>query len=73
MLTAVESSTGFEALRTLVKGYLDEGIPTEQLVEDLEQIRALVPEEIEDSVLDVMDLLIGWCAPTARLTNRKEN
>lgn len=73
MLTVIESLNGFETLGILVKEYLDEGIPSEQLVEDLDQIRALVPEDIEDSVLDVMDLLVGWCAPTARLTNRKED
>jgi hypothetical protein len=73
MLTAVESSDGSKALRALVQGYLDEDIPSEQLVEDLDQIRALLPEEVEDSVLDVMDLLVGWCAPSARLTKRQES
>jgi hypothetical protein len=68
MLIAVESSNGFENLRTLVKGYLDDGIPSDQILEDLSQIRALVPENVEESVLDVMDLLVGWCAPQFRLT-----
>ena len=67
MLIAVESSQGFADLRGLVKRYLDEGIPSDQLLEDLSQIRALVPEDIEESVLEVMDLLVGWCAPGFRL------
>jgi hypothetical protein len=71
MLTAVESSYGFDELRSLVKRYLDSGIPSNQLLEDLSQIRALVPEDVEESVLDVMDLLVGWCAPEFRLTSRE--
>jgi hypothetical protein len=50
-----------------VQEYLDEGIPPDQLVEDLSQITALVPEEAEDSVIDDMDLLVGWCTPGSRL------
>ena len=67
MLIAVESSHGFDNLRALVKQYLDDGIRAEQLLEDLTQIRALVPEHVEELVLDVMDLLVGWCAPEFRL------
>lgn len=69
MLNAVESSDGFANLRALVKRYLDDGIPSDLLLEDLDEIRALVPEDVEDSVLDVMDNLTGWCAPHARLIN----
>lgn len=67
MLDAVESPEGFERLRDLVKGLLDSGLSEESLLEDLTQIRALVPDEVEDQVLDVMDLLVGWCAPQYKL------
>jgi hypothetical protein len=73
MLIAVESSHGFDGLRTLVKRYLDDGIPSDQLLEDLSQIRALVPEDVEESVLDVMDLLVGWCAPEFRLASHEKD
>jgi hypothetical protein len=63
MLIAVESYGGFDALRSLVKQYLDDGVRAEQLLEDLDQIRALLPDDVEELVLDVMDLLVGWCAP----------
>jgi hypothetical protein len=72
MLIAVESSGGFDNLRALVKRYLDKGIQGEQLLDDLSQIRALVADDLEESVLDVMDLLVGWCAPEFRL-DRNEN
>jgi hypothetical protein len=67
MLLAAESALGFENLRALVKSYLDDGTSADQLLEDLDQIRALVPEETEEFIMDVMDLLTGWCAPQARL------
>jgi hypothetical protein len=71
MLIAVESSHGFDDLRALVKRYLDSGIPSGQLLEDLSQIRALVPDDVEETVLDVMDLLVGWCAPAFKLSSRE--
>jgi hypothetical protein len=67
MLQAMEGTDGFASLRDLVKRHLDGGASREVLLEDLSQIRALVPEHIEDLVLNVMDLLTGWCAPSARL------
>jgi hypothetical protein len=73
MLIAVESAQGFSGLRALVKRYLDDGIPVDQLLEDLSQIRALVSEHTEESVLDVMDLLVGWCAPEFKLTPDRED
>lgn len=70
MINAVESAQGFDQLRSLAQKFLDEGVPADQLLEDLDQIRALVSEEIEETVLDVMDLLVGWCAPRFRLVPR---
>ena len=67
MLTAVENADGFERLRVVVKRLLDEGAAGTILLEDLGQIRGLVSAEDEDKVLDVMDLLTGWCAPEFRL------
>jgi hypothetical protein len=67
MIAAVELEQGFEALRCVVKALLAAGQPGESLLEDLSSIRALVSEDLEDKVLDVMDLLTGWCAPSERL------
>jgi hypothetical protein len=71
MMKAVESPQAFGRLRDLVKQFVDEGVPPDQLLDDLSQIRALVSEETEESVLDVMDLLVGWCAPEFRIIPRK--
>ncbi len=67
MLLAVEHHEGFERLRDVVKQLLDEGAPGEGLLEDLGQVSGLVSTADEDKVLDVMDLLVGWCAPGFRL------
>jgi hypothetical protein len=72
MLAAVESEDdGREQLRLVVKGYVDGGVDPDLLLEDLSQISGLVAPEIEDDVLDVMDLLTGWCASSARLVPPK--
>jgi hypothetical protein len=71
MLTAVESARGFDSLKELVQRYLDEGIRADLLVEDLSQVRVLVSDDVEETVLDVMDLLVGWCAPQFRLVRRR--
>lgn len=70
MLHSVESDPGFVNLRSVVQATLDDGIHGGVLLEDLEQIRGLVSDRLEDMVLDVMDLLVGWCAPSAVLRRR---
>lgn len=67
MLAAVELPEGRERLRSLVERMLADRIPTETLLDDLSGIRGLVSQDVEDKILDVMDLLVGWCAPSARL------
>jgi hypothetical protein len=70
MMDAVEGAGGFESLRGLVQRFLDEGSPPDLVLEDLSQIRALVSETNEELVLDVMDLIAGWCAPQFKLSPR---
>jgi N-acetylmuramic acid 6-phosphate (MurNAc-6-P) etherase len=72
MLEAAESPGGFSRLRDLVQNLLDSGLSEESLLEDLGEIRALVPEDVEDLIMEVMDLLVGWCAPSARLRRRTD-
>jgi len=67
MTTAVKAPEGLKSLKTVVSSYLNDDIPVETLSEDLEQIRSLVSPDREDTVLDVMDFLNGWCAPSAKL------
>ncbi|MGH3144265.1 MAG: hypothetical protein ACRDTR_00510 [Rubrobacter sp.] len=59
-----------------IRGYaaalLDTGYPREELYEDFERARTMLegrgaPDGAEDAVLDVMDFLVGWCSPGAKL------
>jgi hypothetical protein len=47
------------------------GESREELLHELEVYRGLLRdmgrEDLEDDVLDVMDFITGWCAPSARL------
>lgn len=70
MLEAAESDDTAIVLRDLVQNLLDAGHSEESLLEDLNEIRALVPEDVEEGIMAVMDLLVGWCAPSARLRRR---
>jgi hypothetical protein len=70
MLRAVEAPGGGDRLGSLIQDLLDEGIATEELLEDLTELHALLPEDKEEAMLDVMDALTGWCAPSARLEPR---
>lgn len=67
MLFAVEEGSGFEDLRVVVKAYIDQGMSVLVIMEDLEQIRGLLPEQQENHVLDVMDLAIGYCRAEIRI------
>ncbi len=66
-LQAALSADGYESLVALVQQQLDQGDTAETLVADLTDVRPFLPSESEDDVLDVMDRLVGWCAPSARL------
>jgi hypothetical protein len=63
--TAVEQSE--ETLRQAVRNGLHDGVSGDDLLADLQAIRAGLSEEVEDRVLYVMDELVGWCGPHARL------
>jgi hypothetical protein len=67
MIAAVEGHEGFEALKVVVRQFVSEDVPLQVLMNDLDQIRGLVSDEDEDSVLDVMDLVVGYCGPNARI------
>lgn len=70
IIAAAESGDGFTNLREVVQTMLDDGVHADTLLDDLGQVRGLVTEAQEEIVLDVMDLVVGWCAPSARLKPR---
>ena len=66
-LVAAVTARGFVGLRGLVTRLVEVGVPTEELLGDLEAIRPRVADDAEAHVLDVMDLLVGWCGPEFRI------
>lgn len=67
MRESVLEPSGFESLRRLVQDELDAGTPADELLAALETVRLAVDLTSEEKVLDVMDLIVGWCSPSARL------
>ena len=70
MLEAVEGPSGFQSLRGVVVDLVEAGMSPDLLIEDMEQLRALISEEHEDIMLEVMDQLVGYCAPRTRILPR---
>lgn len=60
-----------DALYDLSRELLDSGYPREVLLDDFKrmifELRERGDEAREDDVMEVLDVLTGWCAPSARL------
>ena len=65
---ALQSANPVHALRQVAHNMLEEGTTRDALLNQFEQtrlqLRAENREADEDTVLDVMDFLTGWCSPT---------
>ncbi len=68
---ALHAEDPLQRLVEVVQGLLAQGHEREALVEEFEGFRKVLEdagrEEDEDVVLDVMDSLVGWCSPGARI------
>ena len=59
-----------EALTTLsafIRELRAQGEPKETILARLQELRTSVSDEQEDILLEVMDFLVGWCSPQARI------
>ncbi|MCC7422801.1 MAG: hypothetical protein IT428_21190 [Planctomycetaceae bacterium] len=74
---ALGSDNSFSSLRSLAKELLDEGRRQEDVLRQFEEYRTILQdahdEAGEEIVLDVMDLISGWCSPEARLAKETSN
>jgi len=57
----------FCALRTLLSKALRDGEEREALLGTMEELRKSASDDQEDILLDVMDCVVGWCGPHAKL------
>lgn len=68
---ALASADSFAQLRSLAERLLAEGHSREDVLERFEavrrQLREAGREAEEDALTDVMDCLVGWCGPHAKL------
>ncbi len=60
-----------DALQDQVERMIDSGASRDALYEDLKrlalELRRDGRDDLEDEVMAVMDVLVGWCAPSARI------
>jgi hypothetical protein len=59
-------------IRGYAAGLLDTGYPRDELYRDLERARSVLerrgaPEQVEDTILDVMDFLVGFSSSHMKL------
>ncbi len=68
---ALESVEPVWELRGVVRGLLADGHDREALLSDLEAMRGELQasgrDKAEESVLDVMDFIVGWTSPHTKL------
>jgi hypothetical protein len=55
------------ACRTLLTKALRDGEEREAIVTELQGLLKLVSSEQEDILLEILDFLVGWCSPHAKL------
>lgn len=67
MLEAVEGAETSHGLRAVVQAYLRSGADVEEVFEDLEHLRPLLPGAQAALVGDVVDLVVGFCPSDMRI------
>ncbi|WP_146029466.1 hypothetical protein [Vibrio diazotrophicus] len=65
LLVAVEQSAGEKVLREICLSLLRSGVSANSILDEFELLRTThsLEDEYEDTILDVMDSLCGWCSP----------
>ncbi|MBI2760086.1 MAG: hypothetical protein HYX51_01505 [Chloroflexi bacterium] len=70
-LGALESDRPLECLTDVTRRLIAAGYDRQALAADLEHLRLELRrrkrDRAEDTVLEVMDFLVGWCSPHARI------
>lgn len=64
---AVDKSAKLDVLRTILVKYRDKGFSQNSVNELLAKMRNRVAEDVEDRILEIMDIVSGFCAPNMRV------
>ena len=66
--TALNKDSDLFFIREILKKYKEHGIPSSEVNLLLEDIRSEITDEtIEDKVLEVMDIVSGFCSPHMKI------
>ncbi len=66
-LYLVETNEPLLKIREFIVELRKEGISKEELYDELQNLRSKLNDEQEDTILEVMDFLVGWCVPSLRI------
>jgi hypothetical protein len=55
------------ALSAFVEKLRKEGETKEAILASMQELRSSVSDEQEDILLEIMDFLVGWCSPHAKI------
>ncbi|MBH9665167.1 MULTISPECIES: hypothetical protein [Burkholderia] len=64
---ALDKSAKLDVLRTILVKYRDKGFSQNSVNELLAKMRNRVAEDVEDRILEIMDIVSGFCAPNMRV------
>lgn len=69
---AIESDASLTEIAALLREWRDRGLSSEVAASVLEELRVKLDIDDEDRVLEVLDLVTGFCAPHLRVWERSE-
>lgn len=64
---ALEKNCEFELLRVILVKYRDMGFSSDSVYGLLDVMRVSVAEDVEDKILELMDIVSGFCSPNMRV------
>ncbi|MBF5010424.1 hypothetical protein [Burkholderia pseudomultivorans] len=64
---ALDKCAKLDVLRTILVKYRDKGFSQNSVNELLATMRNGVAEDVEDRILEIMDIVSGFCAPNTRV------
>ncbi|PLY39781.1 hypothetical protein CSZ94_24565 [Janthinobacterium sp. ROICE36] len=68
LLAALDAKAGLLTLRVILLRYHASGVTAAQVAALLHELRPATQEgPLEDVILDVLDMVTGWCAPQLRV------
>lgn len=72
ILRALSQRVPFEQIVAVLQEHRDEGLTQQSAYEALEAMRTGLDDDTEDRVLEIMDIVSGFCAPHHRVWTTDE-